>query len=257
MEDRQDVNKRVLSHSSLGWFKKSPAYFKYRIENPEVVVETPALIFGNVFHTMVLEPHKFDSKYWILDETQRPEKNKTMASKENKLWKLGQFEKAGNKKVIGSTDKKNAENMAESVFRKAGDLIRGGNEYEREIRWRKEGVDLKGFIDIDHDLFMADLKTALDATPHQWQRKAYWDFQSHRQAAMYLDGDAGGIYTGEKDFYFIVVEKVPPYLVSIHLVGKNKIAEGMTQYKQIIKEIKACRKSGKWLDFDPLINIWE
>jgi len=55
MNDRQDVNKRVLSHTSLGWFKKSPAYFKYMIEN-DVKIETPALIFGNLFHTMVLEP---------------------------------------------------------------------------------------------------------------------------------------------------------------------------------------------------------
>ncbi len=256
MNDRQDVNKRVLSHSSLGWFKKSPAYFKYMIEN-DVSIETDALVFGNMFHTMVLEPNKFDSRYFILDETQRPEKNKTMASKENKAWKLSELEKAGDKKLIGSTDKKNAENMAESVFRKAGDLIRGANEFERRIDWRKEGIDLKGFIDIDHDLYMADLKTAVDATPYQWQRKAFWDYDSHRQAAMYLDGDAGGIYTGEKDFYFIVVEKKPPYLLSIHLVGKTKIAEGMTQYKELIKRIKSCRNSGKWLDFDPLINIWE
>lgn len=256
MDDRKDVNKRVLSHSSLGWFKRSPAYFKHMIEQDDQP-ETDALIFGNVFHTMVLEPDKFDSRYFILNEEERPEKNKTMASKENKLWKAAQLEAAGDKRLIGSTDKKNAENMAESLFRKAGDLIRGANEYERRIDWRREGVDLKGFIDIDHDIFMADLKTAADATPHQWQRKAYWDFNSHRQAAMYLDGDAKGLYTGDKDFYFIVVEKKPPYLVSIHLVGKNKIAEGMTQYKELIKGIKACRKSGKWMDFDPIVNVWE
>ena len=256
MDDRKDVNKRVLSHSSLGWFKRSPAYFKYMIEQDEKI-ETDALIFGNVFHTMVLEPKMFDSRYFVLNLEERPEKNKTMASKENKLWKQSELEKAGDKRLIGSTDKKNAENMAESLFRKAGDLIRGATEYERRIDWRREGVDLKGFIDIDHDIFMADLKTAADATPHQWQRKAYWDFNSHRQAAMYLDGDAKGLYTGDKDFYFIVVEKKPPYLVSIHLVGKNKIAEGMTQYKELIKGVKACRKSGKWMDFDPIVNVWE
>jgi hypothetical protein len=257
MSERENVNKRVLSHSSLSWFKRSPAYFKWKVEHPEEVAETPALIFGNLFHTMVLEPDKVEERFFIFDQEQRPEKDKTMASKANKEWKALQVGLAKNRYLISQSDFNNAQNMQDAVMEKAGDFITSKGENEQHIQWRHDGQDFKGFIDRNCPDFMLDLKTAVDATPRQWQRKAYWDYSSHRQAAMYLDGDAKGMYTGDKEFYFIVVEKEPPYLVSINLVSKTKIAEGMTEYKDLAKRIKACRKSGQWIDFDPVINVWE
>ncbi len=244
------------SNSSLGNLLKSPALHKYHKEYK--FEGTPAMAFGSLVHCLALEPQNFKNEFWVLSDRDKPEKDKTYASKENKLWKAEQESKNSDKILVLETDLQNANNVVESIDRQAGDLLHAkGNVFEREILWTKDKVEMKGKIDISNDLFLADIKTTQDANPFKWQRKAFWDFNYHRQAAVYLDGDAKGIYTGDKEFYFIAVEKKPPYLCSIHLVSKTKIAEGMTQYRELLKLFKSCTKKDKWPHYDPKINVWE
>ena len=54
---------KAYSRSDLFHMSKSPAHFKYALENPEP--ETPALLFGTAFHTYVLEREKFDRDYRV------------------------------------------------------------------------------------------------------------------------------------------------------------------------------------------------
>ena len=57
-------NDKAFSRSQLFKLSKSPAHFKYALENPDA--ETPALAFGTAFHAYVLERDKFDSEYILL-----------------------------------------------------------------------------------------------------------------------------------------------------------------------------------------------
>jgi hypothetical protein len=54
-----------LSHTSLQAFSKSPrAFMRYKLKQRE---ETAAMLTGTVMHCLVLEPHKFDEGYFILN----------------------------------------------------------------------------------------------------------------------------------------------------------------------------------------------
>lgn len=59
----------AFNRSQLFKLSKSPAHFKYALENPEV--ETPALAFGIAFHAYVLEKDKFDSEYIVAPKLDR------------------------------------------------------------------------------------------------------------------------------------------------------------------------------------------
>lgn len=89
-----------------------------------------------------------------------------------------------------------------------------------------------------------DVKTAASAQP--------WDFQTstakigyHCQAAWYLDGL---IAHGVEDpaFLFIVVEKVPPYPVSVVHLDDEAIAEGRRLNRQAIDTYARCLETGIW-----------
>lgn len=242
---------KKISNSSLGWMYKSPAYYKYRIDFPQFQESTPALTMGSLVHCLVLEPENFNRDFWILKTETRPQQDKGMTSNINKAWKLEQEQEHSEQDLITEDVLIQAEAISKSLNREAKSLITAkGNEFEKTIEWNKDGFDMKGKIDICNDYFLADLKTAQSSDPDTWQRKAYWDFQYYRQAAVYLDGDADGIYTGDKEFYFIVVEKFAPYLVSIHKVSSSIIAKGMVQYRDMLAKIKKCQDSDNWPHYD-------
>jgi exodeoxyribonuclease VIII len=253
---REDIFKKEMSFSSLKWVRKSMALYKFRVQHPEIRVETPALIFGNLFHTTVLEPEKLKEKYFTLDPAEKPEKDKSMNSAENKAWKIKTMEDNIGKRLVEPSDIKNAEGMRDSVMEQAGEFITNAVSYEKELHWQKRGVNMKAYLDGDAPSYAFDLKSALDATPQKWQRKAFWEYDSDMQAAIYLDGSEDGIYTGDKDFYFIAVEKVPPYLVSVHFVSRERIKEGMFKYTGALEKLKAHRKSNEWPHFDKEVFEW-
>lgn len=254
--DQRNPFKNELSFSKLKIIDRSPADFKFQVENPEEKEDTPALIFGKLFHTMVLEPNKVESLYWVLDITKRPELEKTMASTKNKEWKAAQYEKNEGKTLVTSEEMTIAKGMQKSVMEQAGDFITNATAYEREIHWVKRGVKMKGFIDGDHPLYMFDLKTAINAEPEAWMRKAFYDYRSDMQAAIYLDGDGEGIWKGEKEFYFIVVEKKPPYLCSVIRVSPERIRDAMFKYVAALEKLKACRKNNEWPHFYKEVFEW-
>ena len=54
----------AMSQSSLKMVLQSPAHFKYFTENPRA--ETPALVFGGVAHTVILEPEKLYNDFFVM-----------------------------------------------------------------------------------------------------------------------------------------------------------------------------------------------
>lgn len=254
--NRNNIFKKEMSFSSLKWVRKSPALYKFNVENPEFKPKTPALIFGNLYHTTVLEPHKINEEFFAIDILKRPDPTKSMNSTENKNWKAELEMLNSGKQLVEVSDINNAANMRDVLMDQVGEFITNVKEVEEELHWQKRGIDMKGFIDGNHPDYAFDLKSAIDATPDQWQRKANWQFDTDMQAAIYLDGDADGMYLGDKEFYFFAQEKTPPYLVSVHLVGKERINEGMHKYTAALTKLRNCRKANEWPHFDKTVYEW-
>lgn len=126
-------NDEAFSRSQLFKLSKSPAHFKYALENPEV--ETPALAFGTAFHAYVLEKDKFDSEYIVAPKLDR-------RTKEGKAL-AAQIEASG-KIPISEDAFAQIQVMAESVMsnKYAAALLNGG-EHEKSYFWTDKLTGLK------------------------------------------------------------------------------------------------------------------
>lgn len=115
---------------------------------------------------------------------------------------------------------------------------------EVSVFWDEDGLDLKCRPDAWRDGLLIDLKTTVNADPRQFN-KTVADFGYHQSHAHYVDGVQAA--TGEElPFVFVLVEKHPPYLVSV--VELHPLAVDMgrrlnTRAKRIYQE---CTKSGQW-----------
>ncbi len=258
MDNYFEINRE--SNSGLSGFIKgqniSPKNYKFQKENP--MEATAAMILGTAVHLLTLPGQDFYSEFFVFDESKRPDPLHTMLAKENKDWKADIILNNEGKNILTLDQFSQAQNMAESLIEEAGEYINAkGNKFEVPIMWEKLGIKMKAKIDIQNPEFLADIKTAADSSPFKWQRKGLWDFHYYRQASTYLDGDADGLYTGEKEFYFLVVESKPPYLVSIHLVEKTMIAKGMTEYEHLLGVLAECLKTDKWPHYEKELFNWE
>jgi hypothetical protein len=98
-----------------------------------------------------------------------------------------------------------------------GRAFRDG-EAEVTLLWRDPdtGVPCKARPDYlpAHGRWLVDLKTAASANPRSWRDQAY-RLGYHARAAWYLDGAAAVFGEAPEEYWFVVVEKEPPYLVSV------------------------------------------
>ncbi len=243
------------SNSSLGWLYKSPRYYKWMKDTggPE---PTAAMNEGSVVHCLILEPDEFDNRYWVFDKEERPDRSKTMSAKDNKEWAAALEAQNDGKEKITKEQYLNLQNVAQEVMFVAGDLIEAATEKEKVVLWKKSGIDMKAKIDGWHEDFLFDIKTTTNASVEAFQRKAFWEYQYHRQAAVYLDGASDGMFLDDKDFYFIAAEKSPPYLVSVHKVSSHMVGLGMNQYIELLELLKECREKDYWPHTITKINEW-
>src|SRR5262249_22187213 len=65
-----------------------------------------------------------------------------------------------------------------------------------------------------HGRWLVDLKTAASANPRNWRDQAY-RLGYHARAAWYLGGAAAVLGQAPEEYWFVIVEKEPPYLVSV------------------------------------------
>lgn len=214
--------------------------------------ESPALAFGTLVHTIILEPHRLDC-YVSLDaaaiagtnpKTGRPYDAPQMTSK----WKaaVAEAEQDG-KTVVALADWEAAHRMAEAVHahrtaRQVLDLCQ-----RREVSgWAEHpsGVLVKGRLDMLGVGLAGDLKTTQDADPDRFGRTCH-DFGYHVSAANYLDI---ALAAGEdvQGVCFVNVEKAEPYRVSVVELAPAAVNLGRERMAE------ACRR---WLALDQRVEL--
>jgi exodeoxyribonuclease VIII len=206
---------------------------------------SPALAFGTLVHTIVLEPDKAE-QYVALDavavagdnpKTGRPYDSPTMTSK----WKAAVAEaEQGGRIVVAQTDWDAAHRMAEAVHaHPAAARVLELCDRREVSGWAKHptGVLVKGRLDLLGPGLVADLKTCQDANPDTFGKTCH-DFGYHVSAANYLDL---ALAAGEdvQGFCFVNVEKADPYRVSVVQLTESAIDLGRERMAE------ACRR---WLD---------
>lgn len=97
----------------------------------------------------------------------------------------------------------------------------------------------------NHSRYMVDPKTADSANPTAFQR-AIWNNGYHCQAAWYIDAIKAVRDIDLDTFYFIAMEKKPPFLISVIDLTSEAIQYGRLQNRRAIRRFADAMETGEW-----------
>lgn len=232
-----------ISKSGIMKVARSPLHYWHHYLNPEKEPETRGehLLLGDVVHTMLMEPHKFDERFCLAPKVDK----RTKEGKET--W--AEFESTiGNKDALREDVYTEAFKMFESANKNKEfmSLIEGGT-FESSIYFNESdhGVLCKSRPDILFDGFVSDIKTTKDASPESFARdciKFGYDVQ-FAMCQMAVFQQFGKMI---KDFFILVVEKEFPYNTGIYLMSDEMIHYGRKRFIDNIKIFKRCAEGNEW-----------
>lgn len=241
---------KAINNSKLKYFKRSPEHFQHILNFPEPRKDHFA--FGVAFHIYVLEPQKFKNEVLVFDPDLRPEPEKTFGSNQNKAWKEDIYSRAEKDgvEIITKDEYDTIQKMAEKLYsnHQAREIVEfSRNKFEVLQKWNWKKTKCKALIDIKNEIFLADLKTTQNADPDKF-RKDFFNHEMYRQCGMYLDGDAKGKinFNNMKDFYFIAIEKTPPFGIAIFQPNVETIIHGVEEYRELVERYQECKDRDKW-----------
>lgn len=182
------MGKSSLSSSAVKMLADSPKVYHYYLNGN--TLDTPALNIGKITHTMILEPHKVDGMYEVINVSSRA----TKAFKEAEM--------NSDRILITETESVQIDKMVTAV-RKNQVLQQIINESNHEVPTVGliEGLAFRGKADIiTHDGIVYDIKTTGDIKSF---RKSAFLYGYNAQAAIYCHL-FGVPYS---NFRYIVIDK--------------------------------------------------
>lgn len=244
MTEKEYREHPAISRSDLWKIRESPEKFIYYRENP--AEPTPALIFGQAFHKLALQPESFYDEFVVAPKADR-------RTKEGKaLW--AEFcEQSEGKTVIPGEDYEKASAMVDSLYNAPFVKTLLSGEKEKEFFWvdNLTSEECKCRADCVSELngmnLIIDLKSAASANLERFTKDAInygYDFQ----AAMYTEGVEK--CTGKKfSFVFLVIEKEPPYAVNILQADEIFVKRGKDIFRELIGIYHDCKTTGDWYGY--------
>ncbi len=246
------LNANAISKSSLDLIDRSPAHYKYSLDNPASRIETPAMRFGSIIHKAVLEPDTFYDEYIVMPEgVKKPTEAQLRAAKPSpktvdqiELWNDFQSIAEG-KALISEKEVVQAEGIRNAVFShsKAKAILSNGIP-EQSIFWNESitGEKCKARADWIHgseQSLLVDLKTTVDARLHSF-RSSIRKFRYNVQASHYSEG------FGVDAFCFIAVEKEPPHGVAVYVLSPEQFSQGTELRNNNLETYAECKSKDIW-----------
>jgi hypothetical protein len=235
----------TLSFSSLSAFAISPrAFIAYKLQERK---STPAMQMGEAVHCLVLEPEKFDERYFVAPEVNG-------ATKEGKATWAKIYEDFCGPLPDGATPK--IEEIKAAILAATGTIVIAGKDAsearararavvnnraaryvldqithtERRVEFDFQGVKFKGMIDAHGKGIIADLKNMPDAT-YDRATMAIWGRRLHWQAFGY---DAA--LNGGNACHIIAVDGIGE--VSVHRFAQHHLDRAEKQMKEYVYQFK-------------------
>jgi len=227
---------------------KTLAHYKYEIDHPETY-ESDALMLGQAAHKAILEPDNFDDYYAvggpINERTGNPYGTETKA--------FAEWADAQGKPVLSIEQRDYALCLRDAVWaHKTAKMLLTNAAIEVSMQWHDAQTALlcKGRPDAINKGIIIDIKTSRCANVGPFGRDAY-RYGYHMQAAFYHDGAEAVSNSQVGEFVFIVVEKEPPYLISIFQIEKDEMELGRFAYRICLQQIAGAMKNDRWPGYDP------
>lgn len=243
-----------ISRSELWKISETPEKFKYAQDHP--AEPTPALLFGQVVHKLVLDPGHFEDDFAICPEIDR-------RTKEGKAIWQDFISGVADRAIVPLADYNRATEMVTALKQTpfVQKLLEG--THERPLFWTDEStgelckVRLDSYRFIGDKLIIVDYKTTNDASTDSFLRSAInygYDFQ----AAMYVEAARQVLKKSDIDFVFIAQEKEPPYSVNILQADPLLILRGYDIFRTLLGIYHDCKMSDRWYGYlgrDDQINV--
>ncbi len=264
-------HKDSISRSAIMEFDDSPYKYWAHYINPQrpLRLQTPQMLFGEAFHTFVLELEEFENRFIIEPELQkspprvllknvgRPTFNAYKVEKAkidliNNKVKEDFEEQAENKKILTFSDFKKLTEMKDRLLtnKRVIQLLEEAR-IEHSFFWmdKDSGLLIKARPDILQGGIMIDLKTCKNASPHGFQ-SAMIEGGYHIQGAMCVDALQEVEDIQIKCVVNIAIEKEYPYAISLPVIDEIALEYGQKKYKEVLLNIKSCKEQNEWPDYD-------
>lgn len=216
-----------------------PAKYRWRRDNP---IHKDEFDFGHVAHRLVLGK---GAEVEVLPY----ENYKSTAAREAR-----DDARAAGKAPITAPDYARAGELADAVKADpiAGALFSAG-EAEVSLFWPDDetGVVRRARFDWltpqveGRRRFIVDLKTARSAEPDAFGKSAA-DFGYAISAAQYVDGSRACGLADDPAFLLVVVEKEPPYVVSVFQVDDDLLDLGRALMRSALRTYAECTATDTW-----------
>lgn len=229
-----------ISKHGLDLIRKAPALYQHKKANPEE--PTPAMRWGTLAHTAILEPDKMDAETFILPACDR-------RTKEGREIYDQAIREAAGRTILTLEEAQKLNGMKEAFYadKCCQNAMQNIEHVEASLYWLDplEDVQCRARMDvIRKDGIIIDYKTTEDATPKAFLRTVL-NYRYHVQAAFYLD--ALKTVTGQDGtFLLIAQEKKPPYLCCVYVVGDDMVKQGRKEYREDLATFKTYFKTGYW-----------
>lgn len=248
MTEKEYRTHPAISRSELWVINESPEKFKYFKEHPQP--PTPALLFGQYLHKLILQPETLDNEFAVAPKVDR----RTTAGRDAFL---AFADTAFGKTVVDADTARIAAEMRDALMANpiAAPLLTG--ERERAFFWTDEdtGEDCKCRVDVitaleDGRVAVIDYKTTKSANPNVFNNEIY-RYGYHFQGGMYTDGVMNALELSERPaFIFIAQEKTPPYAVDVVEVTPDVMTAGVDKFRELIGIYHNCKETGYWYGYN-------
>ena len=243
-------------------FEKSPFHYWSEYLDPAKPAKEPteAMIFGNAFHTYVLEHHEFGKRYAVepqhhLLKDLKAQLGDKLGKDRFEMQKLDYEEfllKSRHKTILSINQLQTLRLMHESLQKhEQGMALLQGGLVEQSVFWSEPhtGELCKTRPDVWQDGFTADLKTIAAADERSFV-KAMMAHGYHVQAAMNREGIREQTGKDIKEHIFVCVEKTFPYAVAIYRLDISALDFAHVKFKKLITDFAECKKSNSWRGYE-------
>ena len=231
-----------VNKSTLWNLRKSPAHYKYFLENQRE--DTAAFAFGRAVHAAILTPSAFKKDFVVIpDGIDR----RTKAGKEEYQAFL---DASAGKEILTAADAETVKAIVKA-FKKNKDAVQllKGTKREKPLFWTDDnGILCKCRIDAYKAGLIVDLKTAQDAETETFTKEAL-RYGYDVQAAHYLDAYQHKESAVRPEWYFIVIEKAEPYAINILRADIGFLDYGFIRRQELIEKLKVCQDQKAYPDY--------
>jgi len=230
-----------ISSTDLKYLAISPKHYEAYKEGLFTQENNQNFVFGDAFHSLVLEPDRFEKEYAVEDFEGCNLNKNTKAYKEAKAkW----LESVGDRKILSKSEYEELLKMKAVVDKLASPLFKGGKAELSFFETDRHGIVRKCRPDYYNEELglVVDLKTTSARSDEEFQ-KALWNFKYHWQQYWYSEvlKLAG---KPVNSFVFVVVSKSPEHLAWVVELEPEWLEIAEKEVEEVINEYVRYLQSG-------------